>query len=228
MTALTPAFDAANLISLFYKIVKCSYASLPDNASNKIKELVSVILQANPEKRPTAHELLSHRVLSECIDEVSNVLAEAGINLPSVVKENAKLTNGKVEKIKQLPRLNNGDNENFISKKFNHSFKMSNDRDTQDTLVGETAHCRTPTNGVQKLVYNETKKKKNNKTSRQHFPPARSNSVFETPRDDPVSMSLNLQETEREEVDDERPQTCPNSAVSRYNGTKEIVCDIFV
>ena len=58
MCALKPAFDAANLISLFYKIVNGKYSSLPGNCSPAIKDLISRILVRDPDKRPTAHQLL--------------------------------------------------------------------------------------------------------------------------------------------------------------------------
>ena len=58
MCALKPAFDAANLISLFYKIVNGKYSSLPEKCSPALKDLISKILVRDPDQRPTAQQLL--------------------------------------------------------------------------------------------------------------------------------------------------------------------------
>ena len=52
MLALKPAFDANNLVSLFYKIVKAEYEQIPDCYSDDMKNLVRIILTKNPEERP--------------------------------------------------------------------------------------------------------------------------------------------------------------------------------
>ncbi|KAM3912377.1 uncharacterized protein RB166_020849 [Leptodactylus fuscus] len=59
MCALKPAFDATNLISLFYKIVKGDYLPLPDCYSAALHFLVKTILDKCPETRPSASGLLS-------------------------------------------------------------------------------------------------------------------------------------------------------------------------
>ncbi|XP_077978355.1 serine/threonine-protein kinase Nek1-like [Glandiceps talaboti] len=59
MCGLQPAFDANNLISLFYKIVKCDHADVPDMYSDELKELVNAILVKEPDKRPSATAILS-------------------------------------------------------------------------------------------------------------------------------------------------------------------------
>lgn len=59
MCALKPAFDATNLISLFYKIVKGDYHPLPDCYSTDIYQLVKTVLDKCPESRPSANSILS-------------------------------------------------------------------------------------------------------------------------------------------------------------------------
>ncbi|XP_033640548.1 serine/threonine-protein kinase Nek6-like [Asterias rubens] len=59
MCAFTPAFDAHNLISLFYKIVKCEFAEIPSMYSDDIKKLIATILVKEPDQRPGASALLA-------------------------------------------------------------------------------------------------------------------------------------------------------------------------
>ncbi|XP_068103801.1 uncharacterized protein [Hyperolius riggenbachi] len=59
MCALKPAFNATNLISLFYKIVKGEYAPLPDCYSSNLHLLVKSILDKCPDSRPSTNGILS-------------------------------------------------------------------------------------------------------------------------------------------------------------------------
>ncbi|KAM4019774.1 uncharacterized protein ACNLHF_000403 [Anomaloglossus baeobatrachus] len=58
MCALKPAFNATNLISLFYKIVKGDYSPLPDCYSSELHTLVETVLDKCPESRPSANAIL--------------------------------------------------------------------------------------------------------------------------------------------------------------------------
>uniref|UniRef100_H2ZWU7 non-specific serine/threonine protein kinase n=1 Tax=Latimeria chalumnae TaxID=7897 RepID=H2ZWU7_LATCH len=57
--ALKPAFDASNLISLFYKIVKAEYSKVPDCYSKNLVILIKTILNKCPEERPSASCILN-------------------------------------------------------------------------------------------------------------------------------------------------------------------------
>ena len=70
MCALKPAFDAANLISLFYKIVNGKYSSLPNTCSISLKELVAKILVRDPKERPTANQLLRLPILQRYASQI--------------------------------------------------------------------------------------------------------------------------------------------------------------
>lgn len=65
MCALKPAFDATNLLSLFYKIVKESFPPLADCYSPDLHLLVKTILDKCPESRPSANSILSIAFLQE-------------------------------------------------------------------------------------------------------------------------------------------------------------------
>lgn len=58
MSALKPAFDAANLISLFHKIVNCKFDEIPAHCSPQLRLFISSILVADAAQRPTAARLL--------------------------------------------------------------------------------------------------------------------------------------------------------------------------
>ncbi|KAI8502940.1 hypothetical protein Bbelb_196420 [Branchiostoma belcheri] len=59
MCALKPAFDANNLISLFYKIVKGAFDIVPDCFSPEMTDLIGTILAKSPEDRPSASAVLT-------------------------------------------------------------------------------------------------------------------------------------------------------------------------
>ncbi|XP_053547163.1 uncharacterized protein LOC128639045 [Bombina bombina] len=63
--SLKPAFDATNLISLFYKIVKADYLPLPDVFSIDLHNLVKTILDKCPETRPSANCILNLSFVQE-------------------------------------------------------------------------------------------------------------------------------------------------------------------
>ncbi|ELT98090.1 hypothetical protein CAPTEDRAFT_128561, partial [Capitella teleta] len=52
MTTLKPAFDAFNLVSLFYKIVKGEFEPIPSVFSKDLSNLISTVLMRNPDERP--------------------------------------------------------------------------------------------------------------------------------------------------------------------------------
>ncbi|XP_018419753.1 PREDICTED: serine/threonine-protein kinase Nek6-like [Nanorana parkeri] len=65
MCALKPAFDATNLLSLFYKIVYENSPPLADSYSADLHLLVETILDKCPESRPSANSILSSAFVQE-------------------------------------------------------------------------------------------------------------------------------------------------------------------
>ncbi|XP_030621444.1 NIMA-related kinase 12 [Chanos chanos] len=59
MCALKPAFDAKNLLSLFYKIIKGEYSQVPDKYSGNLHTLIKRMLSRIPDKRPSANNILN-------------------------------------------------------------------------------------------------------------------------------------------------------------------------
>ncbi|XP_052800386.1 uncharacterized protein LOC128231503 isoform X2 [Mya arenaria] len=65
MCALKPPFDAQNLISLFFKIIKCEYDKIPSIYSPALQNLVEMILVKTPDDRPSASAILNTSLVKE-------------------------------------------------------------------------------------------------------------------------------------------------------------------
>ncbi|KAK3611871.1 hypothetical protein CHS0354_021302 [Potamilus streckersoni] len=59
MCALKPPFDAQNLVSLFFKIMKGEFETIPSQYSKGLQDLVSSILVKTPDNRPSASAILN-------------------------------------------------------------------------------------------------------------------------------------------------------------------------
>ena len=58
LCALKPPFNAESLHGLALKIVRGQYNPLPDKFSSNVKNLIKNLLNVDPYKRPTIHEVL--------------------------------------------------------------------------------------------------------------------------------------------------------------------------
>jgi len=69
MAALKSPFyeERLKLYALCEKIARCEYDPLPDVYSDKLKNLVARILQADPKKRPTFTEI--HEIAESCLED---------------------------------------------------------------------------------------------------------------------------------------------------------------
>lgn len=65
MCALHHAFEAANLISLSYKIMKVEYGEVPSQYSSSLATLIKQLLTKAPDDRPSAGTLLNHPFVQE-------------------------------------------------------------------------------------------------------------------------------------------------------------------
>uniref|UniRef100_A0A673HZG6 non-specific serine/threonine protein kinase n=1 Tax=Sinocyclocheilus rhinocerous TaxID=307959 RepID=A0A673HZG6_9TELE len=63
--ALKPAFEAKNLLSLFYKIITGEYIKIPERYSEDIHTLIEKMLSLVPENRPSASSILSMTYMQE-------------------------------------------------------------------------------------------------------------------------------------------------------------------
>ncbi|CAM4613187.1 unnamed protein product [Leuciscus chuanchicus] len=65
LCALRPAFEAKNLLSLFYKIMKGEYIKVPERYSEDIHTLIGKMLSVVPENRPSTSSILSMTYVQE-------------------------------------------------------------------------------------------------------------------------------------------------------------------
>ena len=68
---LKHAFDANNLLGLVWKIVQETFPPIPDIYSEDLTQLIHSMLDKNPQKRPTIHEVLDIPILKKRIVALS-------------------------------------------------------------------------------------------------------------------------------------------------------------
>jgi len=83
---LKPAFDAANLISLFHKIVNCKFQPISPNCPRPLRDFISSILVADSTSRPSASQLMKSEYLSpyhDCVEQAEESAAETPTSMTS-------------------------------------------------------------------------------------------------------------------------------------------------
>lgn len=73
LCALKPPFDASSLTFLAMKIVKGQYNPIPGMYSKELKNMISILLQVDPAKRPTTNSILQMPIIQQ---RVKNFLSE--------------------------------------------------------------------------------------------------------------------------------------------------------
>lgn len=73
MCALKPPFNAESLHFLALKIVKGSYTPIPNVFSREMKNLLALLLQVDPGRRPSLNEIMKLPIIN---DRVKNFLSE--------------------------------------------------------------------------------------------------------------------------------------------------------
>ncbi|KAL4225202.1 hypothetical protein ACF0H5_015893 [Mactra antiquata] len=68
MCALKPPFDAQNLISLFFKIIKGEFEAIPNSYSSELQELVTTILVKSPDDRPSPSAILNINIVKKHLE----------------------------------------------------------------------------------------------------------------------------------------------------------------
>nr|XP_039259742.1 serine/threonine-protein kinase Nek2-like isoform X2 [Styela clava] len=197
MAALKPAFDAANLVSLFYKIVKGDFTSLPKHSSQDMHELIALILQKDPENRPTASKLLQHKALSCYAEKI--LYSTKKINNRSVEQyPQVRKSDIDIEFIQSSTLITNADVERRMSPGPSYAYNMflsginskpmleSKDNSTQFSDLVNRSNSVLGTNS----------KNKQNSTVPKIFDYEANQSGSPIPQ----------------EVETARPQTCPHSA----------------
>lgn len=106
MCALTPPFTANNIQFLALKIVKGSYANIPPQYSNDLRQLIRWMLTTNSNNRPTINQILSSPIVNK---RIKSLLTESQnikeFHAPSVKKIKAPGDEESPEKLRPPPNL---------------------------------------------------------------------------------------------------------------------------
>jgi len=65
MIALNPPFRAANMDGLYKAVLSGSYAKLPPHYSHDLHQMIRLLLQVAPHKRPTCDQILGHELVQK-------------------------------------------------------------------------------------------------------------------------------------------------------------------
>ncbi|ROL47305.1 Serine/threonine-protein kinase Nek1 [Anabarilius grahami] len=101
LCALKPAFEAKNLLSLFYKIIKGEYINVPERYSEDIHALIGKTLSLVPENRPSASSILNMTYVQEhlgkFIEHQEKELIKVNAESRSQTKEDFNVENASME-----------------------------------------------------------------------------------------------------------------------------------
>ena len=67
MITLKPPFRAENMEGLYNKVIKGQYSNIPSRYSDDLSEIVRLLLQVEPESRPSCKDLLNHPIIQKRI-----------------------------------------------------------------------------------------------------------------------------------------------------------------
>ena len=67
MITLKPPFRAENMEGLYNKVIKGQYHNIPSKYSDDLSEIVRLLLQVDPESRPSCNDLINHPIIKKRI-----------------------------------------------------------------------------------------------------------------------------------------------------------------
>ena len=70
MAALKMPFRGTSMQMLYNKVMKGDFDPIPSRYSNELMEIIKLILTKNPHKRPSAEDLLKHRIILEKMEKI--------------------------------------------------------------------------------------------------------------------------------------------------------------
>jgi NIMA (never in mitosis gene a)-related kinase len=68
MIMLKPPFRAENMEGLYKKVIKGKYPRIADKFSNDLAEIVALLIQVDPLKRPSCEQILNNRIIQKRIE----------------------------------------------------------------------------------------------------------------------------------------------------------------
>jgi len=147
MATLHVPFRGTSLHQLFCKIMKGKYLQIPNRYSKDLKNIIKIILVGDPEKRPSAEELLKNEIVIKKARELGinnnmdNILSEKvilikTIKIPKNISQiNKQLPQKRYEliKIKNKEEMFNNDEYEYSKNNF---YKLSNQE--QNNIIKES------------------------------------------------------------------------------------------
>ena len=72
MITLRPPFRAENMEGLYNKVIKGQYHKIPSRYSDDLSDIVKILLQVDPENRPSCNDLINHPIIQKRIQFFKN------------------------------------------------------------------------------------------------------------------------------------------------------------
>jgi NIMA (never in mitosis gene a)-related kinase len=89
LATLKPPFRAQDLEGLYHKVIKGAYNKLPSHYSVDLNNIIKIMLQVNPEKRPSCDELLESTLIRNRMDTpayIEEEIEESNKNLLNTIR----------------------------------------------------------------------------------------------------------------------------------------------
>ena len=147
MATLHVPFRGTSLHQLFCKIMKGKYLQIPNRYSNDLKNIIKIILNGDPQKRPSADELLKNEIVIKKAKELGinknmdNILSEKvilikTIKIPKNICQINKQLPQKRYELKQIKNKEEMFNNDEYECSKNNFYKLSNQE--QNNIIKES------------------------------------------------------------------------------------------
>ena len=118
MTTLKPPFTAKDMKSLYVKVIRGYYPTIPRRYSEDLSDIIARCLKTNPSKRATAQKLIEAQELKDHVADVKDDSDQVAPNSPKTNLLNTiKLPKKLLDITKRLPKANYRSPEIAIKKK---------------------------------------------------------------------------------------------------------------
>lgn len=107
MVTLKPPFTARDMKSLYLKVIRGQYPSIPKRYSSDLADVIAMCLKTNPSKRPKASVLINCKELQRHVNDVKDDTNTVGLDSPKTNLLNTiKLPKKLLDISKRLPKAN--------------------------------------------------------------------------------------------------------------------------
>lgn len=117
MTTLKPPFTAKDMKSLYMKVIKGSYPTVPSTYSTDLADVIKMCLQTSPLKRPTAEVLIETKQVLKHLTDVKDSVASPELSPKTNLLNTIKLPKKLIDITKRLPKANYSSPQYTLKKK---------------------------------------------------------------------------------------------------------------